>query len=255
RDRRLPRTRCLPGRARLRRHRLPCAAGRQDLRCLLPAPDQRPRRGPGAAQPFDAVHLSPRLDVGPAAQGDAGPLRVVRRPRDGALDEGQDRGARRRGAALLPRQRSAGVDRQRRQVGRERERRGRAVAGSGNDRALPEPGRDARREVAFSRMTDTRPHWRVAPYFIVDDVVATANYYRDTLGFLYERFWGDPPAFTMVRRRGVVIMLGQLAPAGTAGLVRPNSGAVEGDDCWDAYVWVDDADALYAEFQANGVRI
>jgi len=104
-------------------------------------------------------------------------------------------------------------------------------------------------------MTDTRPHWRVAPYFIVDDVVATANYYRDTLGFAYERFWGDPPGFTMVWRRGVVIMLGQLAPTGTAGLVRPNSGAVEGDDCWDAYVWVDDADALCAEFQGKGARI
>lgn len=25
------------------------------------------------------------------------------------------------------------------------------------------------------------PDWRVAPYFIVEDVVATANYYRDKL--------------------------------------------------------------------------
>ena len=25
--------------------------------------------------------------------------------------------------------------------------------------------------------------WRVAPYFIVDDVVTTANFYRDKLGF------------------------------------------------------------------------
>jgi len=25
--------------------------------------------------------------------------------------------------------------------------------------------------------------WSIAPYFIVDDVVTTANYYRDTLGF------------------------------------------------------------------------
>lgn len=24
---------------------------------------------------------------------------------------------------------------------------------------------------------------------------------------------------------------------------------------WDAYVWVDDADALHAEFRANGVKI
>jgi hypothetical protein len=43
----------------------------------------------------------------------------------------------------------------------------------------------------------------------VDDVVATANYYRDRLGFRYERFWGDPPAFCTVTRAGVVIMLNQ----------------------------------------------
>jgi hypothetical protein len=31
----------------------------------------------------------------------------------------------------------------------------------------------------------TDAHWSVAPYFIVDDVVASANFYRDTLGFQY----------------------------------------------------------------------
>ena len=52
--------------------------------------------------------------------------------------------------------------------------------------------------------------WSVAPFFIVDDVVITANFYRDKLGFHYERFWGDPPRFCMVQRSGIVIMLGQL---------------------------------------------
>lgn len=32
--------------------------------------------------------------------------------------------------------------------------------------------------------------WFIAPYFFVPDVVAAANYYRDTLAFSYERFWG-----------------------------------------------------------------
>jgi uncharacterized glyoxalase superfamily protein PhnB len=104
-------------------------------------------------------------------------------------------------------------------------------------------------------MTETGPRWSIAPYFVVDDVVATAAFYRDQLGFKYERFWGDPPAFTMVYRSGVVIMLGQLAPSGAASLMRPNSRAVPGDDSWDAYVWVDDADALFEEFKAKGVRI
>ncbi|HEX3227687.1 MAG TPA: hypothetical protein VHQ95_01910, partial [Pyrinomonadaceae bacterium] len=52
-------------------------------------------------------------------------------------------------------------------------------------------------------------HWSIAPYFIVDDVVTTANYYRDQLGFHYERFWNEPPSFCMVTRNGIVIMLAQ----------------------------------------------
>jgi uncharacterized glyoxalase superfamily protein PhnB len=95
--------------------------------------------------------------------------------------------------------------------------------------------------------------WSVAPYFIVDDVVATANFYRDKLGFQYERFWGEPPCFAMVYRSGVTIMLSQLEKTG---LVRPNSAAdPEGEGAWDAYVWVDNADALYEEFKGNGVTI
>jgi len=61
--------------------------------------------------------------------------------------------------------------------------------------------------------------WSVAPYFIVNDVVVTANFYRDKLGFHYERFWGDPPCFCMVQRSGIVIMLSQLDTPGSA---RPN---------------------------------
>lgn len=94
--------------------------------------------------------------------------------------------------------------------------------------------------------------WTIAPYFIVDDVVTTANYYRDSLGFDYERFWGDPPRFCMVRRNGIIIMLSQLD---TTGVMRPNSLANPEDGAWDAYIWVEDADALYSEFQAKGVKI
>ena len=94
--------------------------------------------------------------------------------------------------------------------------------------------------------------WSVAPYFIVDDVVATANFYRDKLGFAYERFWGEPPCFCMVHRRGIVIMLSQFAQTG---LTRPNRLADPHGQAWDAYVWVDDADALYGEFKGTGVTV
>lgn len=98
----------------------------------------------------------------------------------------------------------------------------------------------------------SRPRWSIAPYLIVDDVVATANYYRDTLGFAYERFWGEPPGFCMVWRRGVVIMLGQFE---RRGVMRPNRTVDPEASAWDAYVWVDDADALIAEYRSRGATI
>ena len=102
-------------------------------------------------------------------------------------------------------------------------------------------------------MTDQiPPRWTIAPYFIVDDVVAAANYYRDKLGFHYDRFWGEPPAFAMVKRSAIVIMLGQLE---RRGLMRPNNRAEPEEGVWDAYVWIEDADALYAEFKTKGVKI
>src|SRR5262249_32081878 len=66
-------------------------------------------------------------------------------------------------------------------------------------------------------------------------------------------FWGEPPCFCMVRRSGITIMLKQL-PA--TGVLRPNRLAdPEADDAWDAYIWVDSADALFAEFASKGVKI
>ena len=94
--------------------------------------------------------------------------------------------------------------------------------------------------------------WTIAPYFIVDDVAGTANYYRDKLGFHYERFWNEPPSLCMVKRNGVIIMLAQLP---TTGAMRPNRIADPESAAWDAYIWIDDADALYAEFKSKGVKI
>ena len=94
--------------------------------------------------------------------------------------------------------------------------------------------------------------WSIAPYFIVDDVVASANYYRDMLGFHYERFWNDPPSFCMVTRNGVVIMLAQLE---RPGVMRPNHTVDPECESWDAYIWIENADALAAEFKSKGVKI
>ncbi len=88
-----------------------------------------------------------------------------------------------------------------------------------------------------------------AQYFFVDDVVKSAEYYRDVLGFSFDRYWGEPPSFAMVWRDGICFMLKQCP-----GLARPNSIAY-GSSTWDAYIWVRDVDALYEEFKTKGVKI
>jgi predicted enzyme related to lactoylglutathione lyase len=102
------------------------------------------------------------------------------------------------------------------------------------------------------QMVTSRSRWSIAPYFVVDDVVATANFYRDKMGFDYERFWGDPPCFCMVHRGGIIIMLSQLSKTG---VMRPNRVADPKGDAWDAYIWVENADALRNEFKGKGVKI
>ena len=97
-----------------------------------------------------------------------------------------------------------------------------------------------------------QPRWSIAPYFIVDDVVTTANFYRDKLGFQYDRFWGEPASFCMVARNGVVVMLAQFE---TIGVMRPNRFVDPEGSAWDAYIWIENADALNAEFKAKGVNI
>jgi predicted enzyme related to lactoylglutathione lyase len=100
--------------------------------------------------------------------------------------------------------------------------------------------------------TSDRTPWSIAPYFIVDDVVTTANFYRDKLGFHYDRFWGDPPAFCMVNRSGIIIMLSQFPQKGG---MHPNSLVAPDGEAWDAYIWIDNVDSLYQEFTAKGVTI
>ncbi|MCL4706744.1 VOC family protein [bacterium] len=90
----------------------------------------------------------------------------------------------------------------------------------------------------------------LAPVLLVKDVVAAANYYRDKLGFAYERFWGEPANFCMVRRDGHTIMLSQ-APAQHK--IVPYWQVV--DKMWNVYLWVDDVEAIYQEFLQRGAQI
>jgi uncharacterized glyoxalase superfamily protein PhnB len=91
----------------------------------------------------------------------------------------------------------------------------------------------------------------VAPYFIVDDIHASAEFYRDKLGFEFNQIWGDPPQFVIVRRDGISIMLKSIESTGHS---RPNC-SVHPNACWDAYISVKDADAIYEELRSRGVKI
>jgi hypothetical protein len=91
---------------------------------------------------------------------------------------------------------------------------------------------------------------RIAPYFLVADVVRAAEYYRDKLGFAIRGyFFEDPPVFAMVGRDDQIVMLALM----TAGRGGSNRGYK--DIAFDAYLWTDDVDALYAEFQQNQADI
>jgi catechol 2,3-dioxygenase-like lactoylglutathione lyase family enzyme len=90
---------------------------------------------------------------------------------------------------------------------------------------------------------------RSAPYFPVADVAATAAYYRDTLGFATTYSAGEPPEFAMCDRDGFAIMLRRV-PA--PGHIVPSEA--QGGTC-DAFLWVDDANALHAELADRGATV
>jgi uncharacterized glyoxalase superfamily protein PhnB len=90
----------------------------------------------------------------------------------------------------------------------------------------------------------------IAPYFLVGDVVRAAEYYRDRLGFAIRGyFFEEPPVFAIVARDDQIVMLSLMTGA------RGGSNRNHKDEALDAYIWVDDADALYAEFQRSGADL
>jgi len=90
----------------------------------------------------------------------------------------------------------------------------------------------------------------IAPYFLVANVVAAAEYYRDRLGFTIRGyFFEEPPVFAMVGRDELIIMLALIE--GTRGGSNRDHKEV-GLDC---YIWVQDVDALCAELQRSGADI
>lgn len=91
-----------------------------------------------------------------------------------------------------------------------------------------------------------------APYFLVDDVFASAEHYRDKLGFHFETFFGEPPTFVIVKRNMMRLMFRQATNAPRP-IARPNFDRFK--HAFDAYVWVSDVDNLAAELKDRGADI
>lgn len=89
-----------------------------------------------------------------------------------------------------------------------------------------------------------------APILLVADVLKSADYYRDRLGFAYERFLGNPPSFCMPRRDGHIVMLSQVDDPKH---IVPHYKVVP--NMWNIYFWVDDVEAIYAELKDRGATI
>lgn len=90
----------------------------------------------------------------------------------------------------------------------------------------------------------------VAPFFLVADVTKAAEFYRDRLGFnIIGYFFEEPPVFAMVGRDDKVVMLS------LATQTRGGSNRCHKAEALDAYFWVDDVDALHAEFRQSGADI
>lgn len=89
-----------------------------------------------------------------------------------------------------------------------------------------------------------------APVLLTKNITEAAAYYRDKLGFSDQQFYGTPTNFAIIRRDGFTIMLAQ---AGADATLIPNWQIVS--QTWNVYFWVDDAEALYAEYQNSGAII
>jgi len=95
----------------------------------------------------------------------------------------------------------------------------------------------------------------IAPFFVVDDLQTSLDFYRSKLGFdVMYTGGGDGQGngfFGILRRDGVMLMLKSITPEIHP---QPNHSRHEWAR-WDAYVDTPDPDSLYEEFVGRGVPI
>lgn len=88
---------------------------------------------------------------------------------------------------------------------------------------------------------------QIAPQFFTTNIPATLAYYKDKLGFKCLGTWQDPPVYAIVARDGQPIHF-RCAEPPTANLNKYR------DELLDAYLFIEDADALHAEYASRRVE-
>jgi predicted enzyme related to lactoylglutathione lyase len=89
-----------------------------------------------------------------------------------------------------------------------------------------------------------------ATVLLVDDVRRATEYYRDALGFDVRYYDRIPDHYGYAEREGCHVHFARFEGVAP----RPNSEVVP-PDMFDAYFWVDDVDALYAELADRGAEL
>jgi catechol 2,3-dioxygenase-like lactoylglutathione lyase family enzyme len=89
----------------------------------------------------------------------------------------------------------------------------------------------------------------VCPFFLVRDVLASARWYRDVLGFQFST-WGEPPEFAIAFKDGVEVMLRQ--PNGS---FEPRSNRTVEATSPDAYFRIEEVEALHADLVSRKIAI
>lgn len=88
---------------------------------------------------------------------------------------------------------------------------------------------------------------QIVPVFFTTDIPSTVSYFGEKLGFECLGTWRDPPVYAIVARDGRAIHFRCAAPP----TANPEKHA---EELLDAYIYVDDADALFGEYAAKGVE-
>ena len=89
-----------------------------------------------------------------------------------------------------------------------------------------------------------------APILFASDLPKTIDYWVEKVGFETLGVWGEPADFAILVRDNAHLMLSQ-APADH--IIVPHWRIK--DKLWNAYFWVDDAEALFAELKERGASI